>query len=390
MNDLIDNLPRRDPDPTGDVVLTIGREDNQKRIKVSSSILSLVSPVFKAMFSSPFVEGRASSSENPKEVDLPDDDANAMVWLCHGLHCVDLSTEAKVPIRILEHLALLVDKYDCVGAISAWGHIWLRQWSDFEEETGHDSPISADRYWDLLSVALVFDDQRAFYQFSKYIIYHYMDLGPLRWGDDDEASALAGTTVGELPDFVKGTSNLECYSSGANFFAADICARREAAYNSICDGLEEIVAPALAMDPETCLDARGASIPINTCRRSAKVLHFFHYLTSWRIWPRSELQLHGKSVEKVLTELEAFENWHFYGEQRPKSSRFYDKSKCRCVREDYRKKIESIVWRERADEGGLCLACVKLRKACGSTGEVNTNCGSKTLTEHRASLQWRD
>lgn len=174
-------------------------------------------------------------------------------------------------------------------------------------------------------------------QFSQYLIYHSTSSGSFRWG------ALADTVLGEIPDFVEGTSNLECYSWDANPSTADIRARREAAYNSIHDGLEQIVAPALGMDPETCLDARGASIPINTCRRSVKVLHCLHFLTSCGIWPRSELRWHGESVENVFSQLEAFENWRFHGEQRPKKSRFYDKSKCRCIREDYWKEIESIV-----------------------------------------------
>ena len=210
---LIDNLPRRDPDPNGNVVLAIGIDKDQRSIKVSSSTLSLVSPVFKAMFSSPFLEGRESSSENPCKVDLPDDNANAMIWLCHGLHAVNLSTEARVPIELVERVAVLADKYDCAGAISAWAHIWLRQWSDFDEDTCQYLR-NDDRYWDLLRVAIVFDDQRAFYQFSRRVIYHSDTFNSYRWDypEDPDRSALADTIVGELPGFVESTSNFHCYS----------------------------------------------------------------------------------------------------------------------------------------------------------------------------------
>ena len=161
-------------------------------------------------------------------------------------------------------------------------------------------------------------------------------------------------------------------------------------YTSICDRLEQIVAPALAMDPETCLDARGDSIHTSTCRRSAKVLNFLHHLTSSGIWPRGNVPLPPKSLHKIFRDLESFSNWRFHGEQRPKKTRFYDKSKCRCIREDYQKAIESIVESEKQLQDGLCLACVKLRKADDRTEKMDDNCRSMTLQEHKAYLAYRE
>ena len=128
---LIDDLPRKDPAPDGNVIFSIGPADKQKSIRVSSNVLSVVSLVFKKMFASKFLEGVESTSTDPKSIDLPDDDADAMIWLCHGLHGVDLSTEAKIPLKLVEQVALLVDKYDCAPAMSSWTQIWLRQWSDY-------------------------------------------------------------------------------------------------------------------------------------------------------------------------------------------------------------------------------------------------------------------
>ncbi|KAL8824013.1 MAG: hypothetical protein Q9191_005363 [Dirinaria sp. TL-2023a] len=370
IDSLIDHLPRRDPDPCGDVVLTIGPEEDQRCIKVSSTVLSLASPVFKVIISPPFLEGQAYSSENPRKIDLPEDDANAMTWLCHGLHCVNLSTDDNVPIELLEQLALLVDKYDCASSIAAWTQIWLRQWGELVY-------VDAERYWDLMSIALAFDDHSAFHQFSRLVIYRsrYTGFGYRETPDYPWQSALAGTIVGDIPDFLE-----------------DICARREAVHNSICDSLEEIVAPALAIDPRTCLDAAGASIPTNGCRRSAKIMHFFQYLTSENIWPRGtswSFHLEEKSIEDMYDRLEEFQNWRFHGEQRPKKHRFYDKSKCRCVVEDYRRKIGEIVFHERQRENGLCLACVKLRRAKRPTYGVDDNCREATLKGHKMRLNIR-
>ena len=168
-----------------------------------------------------------------------------------------------------------------------------------------------------------------------------------------------------------------------------IHSRRETIYNAISDGLEEIVAPALQMQPGTCTDARGASIPTDSCRRSAKLQNFFWQLTQCSIWPRSRLRNHDKSVDAVSKVLMEFQNWRFHGEQRPRKSRFYDKSKCRCIREDLKKEIENVLDREAGQQVGLCLACVKARKAGGQTCGDDANCGSLTLKEHKASQERR-
>ena len=66
-------------DPEGDIILVLG----DVGLQVSSKVLSLASPVFKAMFGPHFAEGQGqASSTKIRRVKLHDDDVEAMKILC--------------------------------------------------------------------------------------------------------------------------------------------------------------------------------------------------------------------------------------------------------------------------------------------------------------------
>ena len=66
-------------DPEGDVILML----DGCELQVSSKILSLASPVFKAMFGPRFAEGQGcASTKESRRVKLSEDDAEAMSILC--------------------------------------------------------------------------------------------------------------------------------------------------------------------------------------------------------------------------------------------------------------------------------------------------------------------
>ncbi|KAK5726164.1 hypothetical protein LTR17_012979 [Elasticomyces elasticus] len=101
----------------GDVKLVL---QNGTRVRVSSVVLSLASPVFKKMLGPHYLEGQAPrSAEQPKEVQLPDDDPNAMGKMLALLHFHDADTRiAVISPAELANLAVAVDKYDCVTALA--------------------------------------------------------------------------------------------------------------------------------------------------------------------------------------------------------------------------------------------------------------------------------
>lgn len=93
-------------DPEGDVILICGDTEFQ----VSSKVLSLASPVFQAFFSPRFAEGQHTSSK-ANRIQLFDDDAESMRFMCAVLHHKCASANG-VGLERLERLAVVTDKYD--------------------------------------------------------------------------------------------------------------------------------------------------------------------------------------------------------------------------------------------------------------------------------------
>jgi hypothetical protein len=78
-----------DADPVGDLNLKLGSGEGTEYIRVSSKVLTLSSSVFAAMLSPRFSEGRALatlSTGSTTTISLPDDDVEAILWLCEALH----------------------------------------------------------------------------------------------------------------------------------------------------------------------------------------------------------------------------------------------------------------------------------------------------------------
>ncbi len=109
-------------DPDGDVIFICGEIE----LQVSSKVLSLASPVFKALFSPNFAEGQPTSSK-AIHIHLHDDDAESLRFLCAILHHKCASTNG-IGLERLEKLAVVTDKYDvCMfpSSIRPNGHVVL-------------------------------------------------------------------------------------------------------------------------------------------------------------------------------------------------------------------------------------------------------------------------
>ena len=133
--------------------------------------MTRASPVFKAMFDPIFTGVAHSSSAEPLEVSLPDDDYQAMTWMCSALHLQDLP-EGQMPLVLLHKLALLCDKYDCARALQPWSRLWLR---------GLMSSAMPDRAkWNILWMSYAFQDHVTFWEASGELIY-----GPMASDDLD-------------------------------------------------------------------------------------------------------------------------------------------------------------------------------------------------------------
>jgi len=103
------------------------------KLRVSSAVLCLVSPVFSALFSSPMAEGeafRAHDSPRPFDLALPEDNWQAFSILCNVFHHRAKDIPFLPSTTMLLSLAAHVDKYDCGTALMPYGVLWLKRATD--------------------------------------------------------------------------------------------------------------------------------------------------------------------------------------------------------------------------------------------------------------------
>lgn len=152
--------------PKGDLLL----ECRNASIRVSSGILSTISPVFCAMFKPHFKEGlsvRAANPDNPTTIRLPDDDPEALTLLCVVAHYRGYNVPNTPSPDCLEQLAMLVDKYQCKEVVAFHGAIWLCR---------NLAGLSKEDLSQMLFFAYVLDLPREFLVISKQILLEHVGL----------------------------------------------------------------------------------------------------------------------------------------------------------------------------------------------------------------------
>jgi hypothetical protein len=168
-------------------VQMIGRRE----LLISSKILIIASPVYKAMFNGRFLEGttlenaKACPGLLPYRLPHPEDNDNAVTLLCQILHNNTDSIPDRPSLESLEDLATVCDKYQCTSSLRFCGAIWLRNWLIHYEEIVPD----IDSICRLLFFAYVADLGYEFQELSwKLLLYH---KGPFT-GQDAKAVSLIG------------------------------------------------------------------------------------------------------------------------------------------------------------------------------------------------------
>lgn len=102
----------------GDVIIKLGKEGQATtNARVSSTVLSLASPVFEARFSGRFAEGQALSIDAPREVPLPEDDLQSMLLICKITHLRTAGLPDKISVDDFASFAGVCDKYQCIETV---------------------------------------------------------------------------------------------------------------------------------------------------------------------------------------------------------------------------------------------------------------------------------
>ena len=117
----------------GDVVtLTIGK--TKLSVATSRAVLTILSPVFKAMLTGGFREAGAAISEIP----LPDDDPEALLLLLRIAHLKFKDLPNTISFRALYRLAVICDKYDAVGVVKPFWDRYGAPYLNHIEEQGYE------------------------------------------------------------------------------------------------------------------------------------------------------------------------------------------------------------------------------------------------------------
>ena len=156
-----------DPDPTGDLILLLGSAEGDEvtRVRVSSKVMSLASPVMAAMLSPRYSEGNTLSEKGFLELALPEDDTEAMIWLCKAFHHKQVLSQLSTDL--IEKLAVVCDKYQMSLTLSPWSEAWLLK---------TDGSLYGDQnHPRMLWISYALRNQSAFYKFSREMICGYTE-----------------------------------------------------------------------------------------------------------------------------------------------------------------------------------------------------------------------
>lgn len=379
-------IDQKEPDDDGDVILSL----SGRSVKVSSKVLSLASPVFKRMLTSPFKEGGGECSPaNPKVIDLPDDDTHAMVWICYLIHPIPIRLATDLPQSFVERLVLHADKWDCLESISLWTRFWLEQYSNIDwlfetaQSRGRLFPYRPE-CWGLLRLSFIMGNHEAFWAISRYLTY---ELTPGNYRDDVR-SALRRSGFGEIPHFVRGMYPVRMLDAVLITAIEMMIELGKKPVNNIYARVEALIDQASKIPSGFCQNAAASYVPAKFCHREEQIRHFFSQLWKISVWPKSEIRKRDLSTQGYIDQLDNYVNWESVRKLPSGKQRRWNKPKCRCMPRDIKEEIQTIIRQEgNGWQKGLCLECVKRRIADPEFDYKDGNCRSKTAMEHQKEME---
>jgi len=185
-------------DLEGDVLLTLSSSSGIARFRVNSIILCIASPVFRAMLgaNSQFKERAAlsarTSTSEPLELSLPDDDPQALVVILRVIHLQYDWVPPSLDENQLYKVAITCDKYDMRQSLE----VWLAKWVSPLVESP-DYPVSGDKW---LFIAYAFARKDLFSRLTKDLILQCQtgEDGNLLLNGNTLSEHIPGRIVGEL------------------------------------------------------------------------------------------------------------------------------------------------------------------------------------------------
>ena len=171
-------------DTDGDILLVLLSSEGIARFQVSSNALCLASPVFRVMVGTggKFKESKdlqeKKSGEPPMEITLSDDNPSALAIILRIIHHQHGSVPKTLSELYLWQVAILVDKYDLLEAVTLWIDRWIQPYLD---STG--LPLTSSSYFTGdkgVFLAYAFGKEIIFKSISKEIILTWMSPSDLQ------------------------------------------------------------------------------------------------------------------------------------------------------------------------------------------------------------------
>jgi hypothetical protein len=148
---------------TSDRTIIVGKAENGQRIyNVQSLVMTMTSPVWKAMFN----PGRFLEGNPDVPVEFPDDDPDALLILLRIIHFQNSLVPKELPsFDSLVKIAELCDKYDTVNVVRPHLESWMRPWIAFCLEPGYERwlfiawTFGCPKIFDALAASLILDTE---------------------------------------------------------------------------------------------------------------------------------------------------------------------------------------------------------------------------------------
>ena len=336
------------PDPEGDVILRVGPQDDATSIRVSSTILILASPVFKATLSPNFAEGQASFSKaSPLQLPLPEDDPEAMLSICSQLHYCGMKLTSPLRLDFVIKLAVLCDKYDLSRALEQWFEVALRL-----------AKFSANGYDDwaqLLRCSQLFKSHTEFHHSSSELLEHCVI---------PTAVNSFGHRIDETRDPAIYLENIpvQCFREWPSVSTKKSRANIDASVSILDRQTEHLAEIVTAME-------RPVEVYMQSTddKGSEALGHHISDMRAAGLWPIGDCVLKS-TLRSAINKLDGFE----------KCSRHKGKRCHSCTKIGARDILKAFALDLGAHLQGLCLQCFDAGKISVQTG----NCCAKRPWDH--------
>lgn len=150
---------------SGDLRLLATYSNDRVAFAVLSHAISLTSPIWKKTMHPPFprLPGAEQGNDDLQDehIDFSEDNGEALLPLLRIAHLQSSKVPPTLTFKDILDIAVLCDKYDCVGLVKPWLPLWL-----VNEETQYKEPEHEE--W--LFIAWVFGREKTFRELATKLV----------------------------------------------------------------------------------------------------------------------------------------------------------------------------------------------------------------------------